>query len=623
MFKYFIIFFLLIFNFFLISQNSIYAKSDWDIVQNWKKTKNGYFYFSAKNLSFSDICQKNPSFYIQFPRVIQSSMKVTINEKIIETFGDFEFKYVQSYFGQLIVPCSKLINLKGYIKWEVKSYIKDFSKLQYFPKIIKSFSLLNLFNETMHLISFGGIILLIIFYFFIFWGRISNTILFSLILSNFFTAIYFLLSTPRLVGISIPMFWNHKLSEISICLSFIFFVYFLYLQKLIPKLFHNIYQSILFISSSIILISMDGNIIQFGTTLAFPATILIIFISIIQIVKNKFNQKRDILQFISLFSFLVSFSSEIFLVIGWTNFVPIFSVGIISCYIFIILFLDDQIEKTYKERDQLEFLTQELKQKNQEIKKTQDTLIKSEKMAALGRATARIAHELNTPISSIRASSENIQTITKRFLEKIENTNLDEYKRLFKEYQNYSKELIQILISSTNRAAELVRNFKKISTDQEKGEKKEFKLMDYINESIFSMQSILKQKKLHVNLKGDNPLLYQDPSIFHQITQNMITNTIKYAYTNNTGKLDIKIKEKEENIVLSFQDYGAGIPEENISKIFDPFFTTGGGKGGTGLGLNIVYKNVISILEGEISCESKLEKGTKFTIFFNKRKGNE
>ena len=65
---------------------------------------------------------------------------------------------------------------------------------------------------------------------------------------------------------------------------------------------------------------------------------------------------------------------------------------------------------------------------------------------------------------------------------------------------------------------------------------------------------------------------------------------------------------------IRFQDYGNGIPQENIIKVFDPFFTTGGGKGGTGLGLNIVYKIVTSQLGGKVICESKQGEGSIFII---------
>ena len=62
------------------------------------------------------------------------------------------------------------------------------------------------------------------------------------------------------------------------------------------------------------------------------------------------------------------------------------------------------------------------------------------------------------------------------------------------------------------------------------------------------------------------------------------------------------------------QDYGKGIPQDTIAKIFEAFYTTARSKGGTGLGLSIVYNIITGALEGEISVESEIDKGTSFTI---------
>ena len=71
---------------------------------------------------------------------------------------------------------------------------------------------------------------------------------------------------------------------------------------------------------------------------------------------------------------------------------------------------------------------------------------------------------------------------------------------------------------------------------------------------------------------------------------------------------------EETDVILVYSDDGKGISPENIEKIFDPFFTTKRGKGGTGLGLHIIYNTVTQILKGSISCESTLGQGARFSI---------
>jgi len=82
------------------------------------------------------------------------------------------------------------------------------------------------------------------------------------------------------------------------------------------------------------------------------------------------------------------------------------------------------------------------------------------------------------------------------------------------------------------------------------------------------------------------------------------------------GKMLFDISKDEDKIFMKYSDDGKGIPKENLSKIFDPFYTTKRGKGGTGLGLHIVYNIVTQKLKGSIHCESELKKGTKFIIAF-------
>ena len=78
----------------------------------------------------------------------------------------------------------------------------------------------------------------------------------------------------------------------------------------------------------------------------------------------------------------------------------------------------------------------------------------------------------------------------------------------------------------------------------------------------------------------------------------------------------ISIEQTDEVVKLVYQDDGQGMPDEDLQRIYEPFFTTKRGQGGSGLGLHIVYNLVSQTLKGNISCESTLSIGTKFTICF-------
>jgi len=279
---------------------------------------------------------------------------------------------------------------------------------------------------------------------------------------------------------------------------------------------------------------------------------------------------------------------------------------------------DMSVSKSYAEKEVMEVLSGKLKETSDELIKTQDELVKSEKMAAMGRAVARIAHELNTPICAARSSAQNISSQTKKVLGKFETENPEVLKASVVQYKEDMDKMEKVLMGSVSRAAKLVRSFKEISTDQMLVRKKEFELSAYVKTSLESMSDLLKRQNIIVNLQCDEIFMYSDPGLFYQIIENLITNAQKYAYDDDGGAINIRIKDGHDKIILVFTDYGKGIPQENLSKIFDAFFTTGGGSGGTGLGLNIVNRIVVNQLYGTITCKSKLGKGAVFTIIIPK-----
>ena len=287
--------------------------------------------------------------------------------------------------------------------------------------------------------------------------------------------------------------------------------------------------------------------------------------------------------------------------------------AIIGSYIFILLSINESIDNTYAERDQLKELTAILQHTNDELQHAQDELIKSEKMAMMGRAVARIAHELNTPIYAARSAGQSIQTKTNQFTQSLEK---DPYHivDLTKQYNKDLRSMANVLQISLSRAAELVRNFKEISVDQNNVRKKPFNLLEYIDTSLATLTESLRRKNITVNLQGNDITLYHDPSLFYQLINNLVSNTEKYAYPNSGGIIDIVIEELPDEICILFSDYGKGISQINQPKIFDAFFTTGGGTKGLGLGLNIVYSIVTQKLRGTISCTSQVNLGTCFSI---------
>lgn len=258
----------------------------------------------------------------------------------------------------------------------------------------------------------------------------------------------------------------------------------------------------------------------------------------------------------------------------------------------------------------------ELKKALDTLEQTQDQLINSEKMTSLGGLVSGVAHEINTPIGvSVTAASylnERSQDIMELFEKGI-------IKRSdFQNYLDTSFETIKILLINLKRASDLVNSFKQITVDNFVEEKRLFNVKQYIDEIMLSLNPKLRgtQIRIVINCPEDFEM-YSHPGALSQIITNLVINSINHAYEKgDTGRIEIKIFLEDKTVNFIYSDDGIGIDEKIISKIFDPFFTTKRGRGGTGLGLNVVYNIVTQEYGGSIKCTSEPGMGAVFTIKF-------
>ena len=273
------------------------------------------------------------------------------------------------------------------------------------------------------------------------------------------------------------------------------------------------------------------------------------------------------------------------------------------------------LEHLVKSRTQeLETANIELKTALEKIKETQEQLIQSEKLSSLGKLVTGIAHEINTPVgvsvTAITYLEKEVKNISDLY-------NKNEAKKShFDHFISTAAESCQIIAKNLNRASNLITSFKKISNDQSTEEKREFNVREYFNDIIMSLQPALKKTQVNVNINCSEKLFINSyPGAYYQIFSNLIMNSILHAFEEGSeGNIEIQVTTESDFIFIKYADDGVGIPEENISKIFDPFFTTARSKGGSGLGLNIVYNLVTQKLNGYIKCSSKTNNGTTFTL---------
>jgi signal transduction histidine kinase len=256
----------------------------------------------------------------------------------------------------------------------------------------------------------------------------------------------------------------------------------------------------------------------------------------------------------------------------------------------------------------------ELSQALEQLQLSQKELLRKEKLASLGAMVAGVAHELNTPLGIC-------VTVISTLREKVDEINAEMAQGLKKSsmvaFLHDFEQSTDILARNVSRAAELVTRFKQVSIDRASSVRRPFLLRDVISEVLYvnSPEYQKKQHRITVDVP-DDILLESYPGELGQVLGNLVDNAMLHGFDQIVvGEIWIRARQLDaEWIELQVQDSGAGIPSESIDRIFDPFFTTKLGRGGSGLGLHIIYSIVSTVLGGEIHVASIVGVGSTFTL---------
>ena len=255
---------------------------------------------------------------------------------------------------------------------------------------------------------------------------------------------------------------------------------------------------------------------------------------------------------------------------------------------------------------QIEDRTFDLKKKIEEVEKANKTLAEemrmrkkmekqlmfSERMSGIGKFASGVAHEIRNPLAVISSTAQYIQS------ELSKNSEITE--------------MIDTIIYSTKRASSTIQTL----LDFSKNNQSDFEDNDIseVLEKVFQMiEVICKSQKIEVEkeISPSLPIILLDFIKIEGMLYNVVINAIDAMP--NGGKLKVKASAKNERIILEIIDNGVGIATDKLSNIFEPFYTTK--ENGTGLGLSLVYQ-IMEAHNGKIEVESKIGKGSKFTMIF-------
>ncbi len=250
---------------------------------------------------------------------------------------------------------------------------------------------------------------------------------------------------------------------------------------------------------------------------------------------------------------------------------------------------------------QLGKLNQDLLERNSDLDETlrqlqaaQENLVRSERLAATGKLTAQLAHEINNPI-------HNIQSCLKTALNRLPE-------------ETRGRDLIEVAFDEVNRLSRLTGQMLDLyRASMVKEDLKPTDLREVIESVVNVTQQELQESgiALHLHIDPDLPHIPGSRDKLQQVLINLVSNA-RDAMPQG-GILEIAALRQGPTVRMQVRDSGVGIPKENLSRVFDAFFTTKGKVSGVGLGLSVSY-GIISQHRGTIEVASEVGRGSTFTV---------
>ena len=250
-----------------------------------------------------------------------------------------------------------------------------------------------------------------------------------------------------------------------------------------------------------------------------------------------------------------------------------------------------------------------------ELRKTQDSLIEAEKLAALGGLVAGVAHEVNNPVGISLTVASSLARRCEVLADELERGELKRSR--LNEFIQGNREAATQLVSNLQRAGELIQSFKQVAVDRSHIERRVFDLKELTEQVIASLRPGLNKSRVKLSFTCESGISMDSyPGPYGQVVTNIVLNAVAHGFERGeAGSIEIRAAaENGGEVAIVFSDSGRGMPPDVRRRAFEPFFTTRRGQGGTGLGLHIVHNIVTGRLGGRISVSSEPGRGTTFRV---------
>ena len=246
-------------------------------------------------------------------------------------------------------------------------------------------------------------------------------------------------------------------------------------------------------------------------------------------------------------------------------------------------------------------LEERVDQKTRELKRAHEQVLHIEKMATIGKMAAVVAHEINNPLSGIL-------TYAKLIRKWIERGQIQVEKRA------EAEQCLGLIADESRRCGDLVKNLLTFSRTSPMN-RQSTDVNTVVNRSVklIAPQMEMKNVEVHADLAPDLPRVLCDPGQIEQVVLALSMNALDAMPHGGNLWVASRMRPDTQGIEIEVRDDGSGIPDDILPQIFEPFLTTKDNAKSVGLGL-AVSQNIIERHSGNIAVQSKLGKGTTFTV---------
>ena len=263
----------------------------------------------------------------------------------------------------------------------------------------------------------------------------------------------------------------------------------------------------------------------------------------------------------------------------------------------------------------------EMRAAHEALKRTQQQLLHSEKMASLGQLVAGVAHELNNPISFVLGNVHALSKYSDRLRSYLAAVHAHEPEPVLQAMRQKLRiehllddlpSLIEGTLEGAQRTADIVHGLKRFSA-MDSEERKPVNLVEVIERAIHWVQ---KGRSTPVDVRwtsGEACTVMGSAGQLQQVMMNLLQNGFDAVGQRDTPCIQVAVAHADGMVRVTLRDNGPGIPPEHLLRIFDPFFTTKPVGKGTGLGLSISY-GIVEQHGGRLSARNAAEGGAEFVL---------